>query len=184
MQKGIKLIATHKALREQQNGNGIIVDVREPAEYRDGHLPNTVNIPSTQFKVAAFESLQPQKIFLVCQSGRRASNVAKKLNEAGFEEIYVLDRHMEQIATQSTHDGWSIDQQFRFILGILIAIYLIGFHWISVWFTLIPIIIVAGLIFSAITDICYLRMGIAMMPWNQEKKIPTLETINPILVTC
>ena len=74
---------------------------------------------------------------------------------------------MEQIATEATSELWSVDRQFRFVLGIFIALYLIGFHWMSALFSIIPVILCLGLIITAIIDKCYLRVGIAMLPWNR-----------------
>ena len=77
---------------------------------------------------------------------------------------------MEQIVTEATTKVWSVDRQFRFLLGIFMALYLIGYHWISALFSLIPAILCLGLIITAIIDKCYLRVGIAMMPWNVEER--------------
>lgn len=74
---------------------------------------------------------------------------------------------MEQIETKAMPEIWSVDRQFRFLLGVLIAIFLIGQYWMSDAFTAIPVILCLGLIITAIIDKCYLRIGIAMLPWNR-----------------
>lgn len=164
-----KYISYHDALAAQKSGHGIIIDVREPAEFRDGHIPYAINLPSTQFTVKDYQTWPKLKIYLVCQSGNRAQSIAQKLSETGMEEVYVLDRQMEQIATGATGEGWSVDRQFRFLLGVLMALYLIGYHWMSAMFSIIPVILCLGLIITAIIDKCYLRVGIAMLPWNREQ---------------
>ena len=169
MKNEIKYIAYHHALAAQKSGDGILIDVREPAEFRDGHIPYAINLPSTQFATEDYQAWPRLKIYLVCQSGDRAQSVAQKLGKTGVEEVYVLDQHMEQIETETTSKVWSVDRQFRFLLGILIALYLMGYHWMSVSFSIIPIILCLGLIITAIIDKCYLRVGIAMMPWNREQ---------------
>ena len=169
MKNKTKYISYSESLAAQKKGSGIIIDVREPAEFRDGHIPYAINLPSTQFAVDNYKAWFNLKIFLVCQSGNRAQSIAQKLNEAGMSEIYVLDRHMEQVATESNSEVWSVDRQFRFLLGVFIALYLIGRYWMSDLFVAIPVILGLGLIITAIIDKCYLRIGIAMLPWNREE---------------
>ncbi len=168
MNNETKYISYRDALVVQKRGEGVIIDVREPAEFRDGHIPYAINLPSTRFEVEDYQAWHHLKVFLVCQSGNRAQSIAQELSEAGVEEAYVLDRHMEQIATETTSEVWSVDRQFRFVLGVFIALYLIGYHWMSVLFSIIPVILCLGLIITAIIDKCYLRVGIAMLPWNRE----------------
>ena len=38
-------VSVDEALRLWQNKEAILIDVRTPAEYRDGHIPGVVNIP-------------------------------------------------------------------------------------------------------------------------------------------
>lgn len=163
----IKYISYPKALNDQKEGLGIIIDVRQPPEFLDGHIPYAINLPSTKFQNEDYKVWQNQKIYLICQSGNRAKEIAKKLLQNGHPEVFVLDRHMEQISTISTSNRWTVDRQFRFLLGLLIGIYLIGYYSMSVFFSAIPIILCLGLIITAIIDKCYLRIGIAMMPWNE-----------------
>jgi len=169
MKNEIKYISYRKALAAHKNGTGIIIDVREAAEFRDGHIPNAINLPSTQFAVEDYQKWYHLKIYLVCQSGNRVQSIAQKLSETGIEEVYVLDRHMEQIETEATSEVWSVDRQFRFVLGIFIALYMIGYHWMSALFSIIPVILCLGLIITAIIDKCYLRIVISMLSWNREQ---------------
>jgi rhodanese-related sulfurtransferase len=170
MKKQEKRISYTEAVKVQKNGKGILIDVREPAEYRERHIPHSKNLPSTYFNPEAYQQWSDLKICLVCESGDRARSIARKLHDVGMEEIYVLDKHMEKIQIKPSGEGWSIDRQFRFVLGLFLAIYLAGAHWLSAWFTIIPLILCLGLTITAIIDKCYLRVGIAMMPWNKERR--------------
>lgn len=165
-----KIFSYSEAVKAQKRGKGIIVDVREPAEYREKHIPHSQNLPSTHFRPEVFQQWSDLKVCLVCESGDRARTTAQKLRETGMEEVYVLDKHMEQIQIEPSGEGWSIDRQFRFVLGLFLAIYLIGAQWLSAWFSIIPLILCLGLTITAIIDKCYLRVGIAMMPWNKERR--------------
>jgi rhodanese-related sulfurtransferase len=62
----------------------LILDVREPSEYAQGHIPGAVNIPSGYIP-SRIKELDPQKpIITVCRSGVTAASVAKTLNLDGF----------------------------------------------------------------------------------------------------
>ncbi|PHN06675.1 rhodanese-like domain-containing protein [Flavilitoribacter nigricans] len=162
-------ISYRETRAEQKKGHVIIIDVREPAEFRDGHLPYAINLPTTRFSVEDYQSWHHLKIALVCQTGNRAHAIAQKLGAAGLENVYVLERHMEEITVATTGEIWSVDRQFRFLLGLFMALYLVGYHWMSTLFSVIPVILCLGLIITAIIDKCYLRVGIAMLPWNREQ---------------
>lgn len=163
-------ISLPEAIRQQNQQRGRLIDVREPAEFRDAHLPGAVNLPSTQYDPEDYLSLNSPAIYLICQSGDRAKTIAKKLEADAPMEVFVVKEHMESITTQQTSTGWNVDRQFRLLLGILIAIFLIGYSFASPYFLGIPIILSLGLIITAIIDKCYLRVGIARLPWNQKER--------------
>ena len=70
-------------------GGGAIVDVREPAEYREGHIPGAVNIPMGQLTSRLTELDRQQPVYVVCASGNRSSAMTEVLTAAGFDAINV-----------------------------------------------------------------------------------------------
>lgn len=163
-------INNHKAQQLLINGDAIIIDVREHAEFKEHHLPGAINIPSTHFKVSHFEGFQDAKICLICHSGKRAQQVANQLSENGFSQLYILETQMAFIPKLGQSNGWTIDRQFRLTVGLLLAISLIAYAYFGVYALAIPALLAIGLIFTAIIDQCYLRMLIAKMPWNRNKR--------------
>ena len=167
-------IANNVALAMAAGNQAVLVDVREPAEFRDGHLPTAINIPSTQFHIDRYQDFADRSIVLVCQTGRRAGRVADKLEQNGIVNVFLLEQQMAALADAGVgisgpNAVWSIDRQFRLALGLLLAIFLMGYALWSTVFLVIPVILCAGLINAALTDNCYLRMGIAMLPWNRSR---------------
>ncbi|MDP3487630.1 MAG: rhodanese-like domain-containing protein [Bacillota bacterium] len=68
-------------------GNITIVDVREPFEYAEGHIPGAALIPlgTIQSKLA---SLNPEDSYLlVCRSGNRSGQAARILVAQGFKNV-------------------------------------------------------------------------------------------------
>lgn len=64
-----------------------IVDVRRPAEYSNGHVRGTINIPLDRL-AREFDRLDPESpTYLICQSGYRSSLGASVLENAGLKKI-------------------------------------------------------------------------------------------------
>jgi phage shock protein E len=69
-----------------------VVDVRTPAEFSTGHLPNAINIP-----LALIESGSPlplknkkQVLLLHCKSGMRSAKATKLLSDLGYVNVFDL----------------------------------------------------------------------------------------------
>ncbi len=68
----------------------VLVDVREPWEYQEGHVPNTVHIPLGQLS-AKWTKLDPkQPTVLICAHGNRSQSAAGFLEKNGFTQLYNL----------------------------------------------------------------------------------------------
>lgn len=71
------------------------LDVRTPAEYKEGHIPGSINIDvleETEFLLKSDSLLKKeQPIALYCRSGRRSKKAAQLLTEKGFT-VYELDK--------------------------------------------------------------------------------------------
>lgn len=68
----------------------ILVDVRTPEEYREGHVPGAINIDAAKFKRnnrAYIEGLLPDKearIYMYCHSGSRSGMASAALRQMGY----------------------------------------------------------------------------------------------------
>lgn len=65
----------------------ILVDVRTKGEYKDGHLPNAINIPLNELNKRMAEIPENKPIIVVCASGNRSKSGASKLVSAGYENV-------------------------------------------------------------------------------------------------
>ena len=71
----------------------IVLDVRTPMEFAEGHLENAVNI---DFQSGSFESdistLDKNRTYAVyCRSGNRSGQAVKLMSDLGFTDLYDLD---------------------------------------------------------------------------------------------
>ena len=74
----------------------LILDVRTPAEYAAGHVPDAVSIPHDQLaaRLAEIEAFRDEPIVLYCESGGRAGRAASILADAGFTKLLHLEGDM------------------------------------------------------------------------------------------
>lgn len=67
----------------------IILDVRRPDEFAEGHIPNAINVPNETIGTAEIPQLprKDQLILVYCRSGRRSKEAAAKLVQLGYTSI-------------------------------------------------------------------------------------------------
>ncbi len=73
----------------------LILDVREPAEFAAGQLPNAVNIPRglLEFQInnhPTFAGQHAVKIIVCCQSGGRSALATESLHKLGYTNAVSL----------------------------------------------------------------------------------------------
>ena len=68
---------------------GILLDVRRPEEFAQGHLPGALNLevtaPDFTSRIAALD--KTAVIHVYCRSGARSANAAEQLTRAGFTRV-------------------------------------------------------------------------------------------------
>lgn len=78
------LTAAKKALE----AGAVLVDVRTPGEFAEGHADKSVNVPVDQIASKA-ESLwgKKTKLVVVCASGHRAGRAVEELRARGYSDV-------------------------------------------------------------------------------------------------
>ena len=70
---------------------GLLLDVRTPEEFADGHLPSAMNIPVQELEARIGElERKDRPIVLYCRSGNRSSHAAGILKNAGYAAVHDL----------------------------------------------------------------------------------------------
>lgn len=72
-----------------ENKNYVIVDVRTPDEYKEGHIPNAINIPNETINETIYNKLKDkdQLILIYCRSGSRSRQAAYKMQKLGYTNL-------------------------------------------------------------------------------------------------
>jgi len=71
-------------------GHATMLDVREPEEYRAGHVHNARLVPLREIINTAESIPRDRPLFLVCRSGRRSTRAMHWFMDLGFEEVFNL----------------------------------------------------------------------------------------------
>ena len=79
-------------LREFRKEGAIIIDVRSPQEYKEGHIDGAIIIPEYEIKRKIENKVQDknQNIVVYCSSGSRSKKAQKILKKLGYENVYNL----------------------------------------------------------------------------------------------
>lgn len=65
----------------------VMVDVRDAAEFKEGHIPGAINIPSETFAAGSGVLPKQKKIIVYCNTGSRSYLAYKKLIQLAYPNI-------------------------------------------------------------------------------------------------
>lgn len=87
-------VATAKdpvAAKQLVAAGAVVVDVRTPEEYAEGHVINAVNLPVQTFAAADVDKLtggdKSKPVVVYCAAGKRAAKAKAALDAAGYTTV-------------------------------------------------------------------------------------------------
>lgn len=82
-------LAEHEYV-DDHAGRGVLIDVRTPDEYADGHLVDArnINVLDEQFRDRVEGLDRDSTYYLYCRSGNRSGRAAETMAAMGFRSIY------------------------------------------------------------------------------------------------
>ena len=90
-----------KELKEMVNKlkNVVVLDVRSVQEYKEQHLPNSINIPLYEIEKYAVKMIPDLNsiIIVYCQSGKRSKEAIELLKKKGYSNLYNLENGLDGI---------------------------------------------------------------------------------------
>ena len=74
----------------QEQTDCLIVDVRRPDEFAEGHIAGAVNVPNETIEDEVPEALpdKEQTLLVYCRSGNRSKEASQKLADMGYTNVY------------------------------------------------------------------------------------------------
>lgn len=94
---GISVLSVTEAVMLMSRKSALVLDVREPDEFAQGHLQGARNVPLSQLsaRLKELEKFRDKPVLVVCERGRRANAAAKLLKAQSFTALNVLKGGMQ-----------------------------------------------------------------------------------------
>jgi rhodanese-related sulfurtransferase len=72
--------------------DAVVLDIRDVAEYKGGHINNARHVPEGEIdsRMKELEKFKAKPIIVSCGRGNRSLNVANRLRKLGFAEVVSL----------------------------------------------------------------------------------------------
>ncbi|HSO94312.1 MAG TPA: rhodanese-like domain-containing protein [Candidatus Dormibacteraeota bacterium] len=93
-------------LRLQGRQQSLLLDVREPWEYAQGHVPGAQLVPLNELEERVCELPRDRPVYSICHSGQRSLAAAAFLLSEGFSEV----SNVEGGTSAWIHRGFPIDR--------------------------------------------------------------------------
>lgn len=77
----------HRLIEEEE---GVLLDVRTPREFAQGHIEGARHIPISELPSRLGELPRDKPIVVYCKSGGRSAKAAALLSEKGFDQVHDL----------------------------------------------------------------------------------------------
>ena len=80
----------NRGVREFRNEkNAVLLDVRTPQEYREGHIPGSKNVPLQQLdKLEEVAENKDTVLYVYCHSGARSRQATSFLQYMGYTNVH------------------------------------------------------------------------------------------------
>jgi len=160
----------------RRSGAAVIVDVREPDEFRRERIDGAVNVPLSKLtpsEVARAAGVAPRdSIVLHCQGGVRSAQAANRLLEAGWPTAAHLDGGLgawKKAGLPTKIDRRapiSVMRQVQLVVGSMVLLFTLLGAFVSPWLLIVPAFFGAGLTFAGASGWCGLALVLSKMPWN------------------
>lgn len=90
--RGVKEVDCAGALQMINHKEACVVDVREPDEFKSGHVLNAKLIPLGKLRerMGELERYRDKPVVVVCRSGNRSATACALIGKEGFTQVYNL----------------------------------------------------------------------------------------------
>ena len=163
----VPTISPLEAKTKMDNGAALL-DVREYPEWLESHVPGATLVPLGELKSDPQRGALAPEVLTLCRSGKRATEAAQTLAEAGVAKAFVVNGGIQEwkaagLPTQKAEGGpISMERQVRIGAGALVLLGLLVPR-----LRVISYFVPCGLIFAGVSDWCGMGKALAKAPWNQ-----------------
>ena len=156
-----------------EQGEALLIDVREPSEYAAEHIPDAQLLPLSTFDPMRVPQEAGKKVVLHCVMGMRSAQAGQKLLDAGFTTVYNFRGGVQawKDAGYATARGQrtplSLQRQGQIASGALVLLGALLGVIVSPWFLLLSVVVGIGLVHAGVSGTCGMATLLARLPYNQ-----------------
>ena len=170
----IQTIDAHDADRMLRSGTAVLIDVREPAEFAAGHVPQALSMPlgTLPHLLDALALLPETRVIFQCQKGGRGGQACVATADQLVGRAYNLAGGIEAwsaagLPVTGPAGGVSIFRQVQMVVGLLVVLSVAaGLAGFAPGFYLAGLF-GAMLALAGVTGWCGLALLLRQMPWNR-----------------
>lgn len=94
LKQGAHKYNTNQVILAVNRENAQLVDIREPNDYKSGHIAGAINIPMAKLSEKQSRLNKDKPIIVICAAGQRAIAAADLLQKQGFTQVALLNGGM------------------------------------------------------------------------------------------
>jgi len=85
-------LSPQQAINMVNAEQGVFLDLRDGAAYKQGHIVDALHIPSAKLveRAPELDKYKDKPIVLVCKMGQQSSAAGKQLKGKGFDKVYKM----------------------------------------------------------------------------------------------
>ena len=90
--RGVTGVTPMQALQLINQQDGVVLDIRDGAGYKSGHIPQALHLPASdvQKRLQELQKHRDKPIIVCCDSGTTAEGVCNVLKKQGFSAVHPL----------------------------------------------------------------------------------------------
>ena len=90
---GNTALSPFAATRLLNDGDALVLDVRDEREYKGGHVLNAKNVPvgSIDQRLHELTKYKSRDVLVYCDNGMRTARAVARLKKEGFEQVHTID---------------------------------------------------------------------------------------------
>lgn len=156
----------------------VLIDIRDPTEYRREHIPNARSLPLTDITAGkTVEGTDKQPVIFHCLSGGRTAQNANALLKAASPVPALLMtgginawKSANLPTIEDKKQPLPVMRQVQILAGTLILIGVILGYTTDSRLFLLSGVVGAGLLFAGVSGLCGMANFLLKMPWNRPDK--------------
>lgn len=169
----MKTITARELEQLIKNNECTLLDVREPVEHAEAHLPQAVLIPLSELPRRISELDRSKPIVVMCHGGKRGAAACEQLLQAGVTNVSNLSggitawKEAGLPCASAEKKVMPLMRQVQITVGALVLTSSLLAWFVDTRWIFAAMFFGAGLLFAGLSGFCGLAMVLAKMPWNR-----------------